>query len=88
MPPNDELPTPNHSLLMRPCFDSYFATSAFKSFSIRLDKLLFSDWAMTRSLLFRLRSIFSEIVVSFIGREECYNVELLTIKEAFDLLSP
>ena len=55
-----------YSVLWRPCFDSYFATSALRSFSIKLERLLFSCLASARSLAFKARSIFSEMVVSFI----------------------
>jgi hypothetical protein len=56
----------SYSDLRRPCFSSYFATSALRSFSTKLERLLFSWLASARSLAFKARSIFSEIVVSFI----------------------
>ncbi len=57
----------SYSDLRRPCFNSYFATSALRSFSTKLERLLFSCLASARSLAFKARSIFSEIVVSFIS---------------------
>src|SRR5260370_29451910 len=57
----------SYSDLRRPCLNSYFATSALRSFSTKLERLLFSCLASARSLAFKGRSIFSEIVVSFIS---------------------
>src|SRR6267142_2537297 len=57
----------SYSDFRRPCFNSYFATSALRRFSTKLERLLFSCLASARSLAFKGRSIFSEIVVSFIS---------------------
>jgi hypothetical protein len=57
----------NYSGLIRPVFTSRLATSALRTLSIKLDKLRFSCFAIARSLVFRARSNFKEIVASFIS---------------------
>src|ERR1700730_5111949 len=66
------------SVMDRPCFDSCFATSALRSFSIKLERLLFSCLANTTSLAFKVRSILSEMAVSFIS------IQILRCKTSYD----
>jgi hypothetical protein len=72
---------PIQVLLARPDFPSCRATSFFRSISIKFERVRFSFLASTSNLAFNSRSIFREMVVSFITQGGYYTVRPLIIKE-------
>jgi hypothetical protein len=55
-------------VLPRKCFDSLLVISSFSTFSMKLDKLLFSALASATSLAFTDFSSLNDTVVSFTSR--------------------